>query len=83
MQAKRDGLRRHATVYTSGNNIDFRFDHKQAQRPRTLVLRSESVEPPTTTTDPMDQLRKLSDLRDAGLLTIEEFAAKKASVLER
>jgi hypothetical protein len=33
--------------------------------------------------DPMDQLRKLGELRDAGVLTEEEFAAKKADILSR
>lgn len=33
--------------------------------------------------DLMDQLRKLGELRDAGVLTEEEFAAKKADILSR
>jgi hypothetical protein len=33
--------------------------------------------------DPMDQLRKLGELRDAGVLTCDEFEAKKAKLLER
>ncbi len=33
--------------------------------------------------DPMDQLRKLADLRDAGVLTTDEFEAKKADILRR
>ena len=33
--------------------------------------------------DPMEQLRKLGELRDAGILTEEEFAAKKADILGR
>jgi hypothetical protein len=39
------------------------------------------VPPPQT--DVMDQLRKLGELRDAGVLTPEEFAAKKAQLLDR
>ena len=31
----------------------------------------------------MDQLRKLGELRDAGLLTPEEFDAKKSELLAR
>jgi len=30
-----------------------------------------------------DQLRKLADLRDAGIVTAEEFEAKKADLLRR
>lgn len=33
--------------------------------------------------DPMDQLRKLGELRDAGILTDDEFTAKKADILAR
>ncbi|MDX6359659.1 MAG: hypothetical protein QOH37_2713, partial [Nocardioidaceae bacterium] len=33
--------------------------------------------------DPMDQLRKLGELRDAGILTDEEFSTKKAEILKR
>lgn len=38
---------------------------------------------PTQPVDPTDQLRKLAELRDAGILTDEEFAAKKAQLLAR
>jgi len=31
----------------------------------------------------MTQLRKLGELRDAGILTEEEFAAKKSEILSR
>jgi len=34
-------------------------------------------------TDPTDQLRKLGELRDAGVLTVEEFDTKKAELLAR
>ncbi len=33
--------------------------------------------------DPIEQLRKLAELKDAGILTEEEFAAKKAEILSR
>ncbi len=33
--------------------------------------------------DPIDQLRKLGELRDAGVLTASEFEAKKAELLAR
>ncbi|WP_294011696.1 SHOCT domain-containing protein [Sphingomonas sp.] len=31
----------------------------------------------------VDQIRKLAELRDSGVLTEEEFAAKKAELLDR
>jgi hypothetical protein len=33
--------------------------------------------------DPIEQLRKLGELRDAGILTEEEFSAKKTDILSR
>lgn len=33
--------------------------------------------------DPIEQIRKLAELRDAGILTVEEFEAKKADLLSR
>lgn len=42
-----------------------------------------SNEAPVTTGDPVEQMTKLASLRDAGLITSEEFDAKKAEILER
>lgn len=36
---------------------------------------------PVITDEMVDQLKKLGELRDAGILTEDEFAAKKAAVL--
>jgi hypothetical protein len=36
---------------------------------------------PAATIDPMDQLRKLADLRDSGVVTEAEFQAKKRQLL--
>lgn len=38
---------------------------------------------PTDAADPYAQLRPLGELRDSGILTEEEFAAKKAEILSR
>jgi hypothetical protein len=38
---------------------------------------------PTFGSDHMDQLKKLGDLRDAGVLTAEEFQTKKTEILGR
>lgn len=37
--------------------------------------------PSGLSTEAMDQLKKLADLRDAGVLTEEEFATQKARIL--
>lgn len=39
--------------------------------------------PVTAAVDPMDQLRKLAELHDAGVVTDEEFAVKKAKLLDQ
>src|SRR5690349_17276904 len=37
--------------------------------------------PPPPAVDPIEQLKKLAELKDQGILTEEEFAAEKAKVL--
>lgn len=41
------------------------------------------AEVPTPPSDPIEQLRRLGEVRDAGIVTEEEFAAKKAEILSR
>ena len=92
VQAKKDGmLYTKVTAFASGNNIDFRFGHDEAQRFKDvlmqLVLQGPAAPPaaPAAAAQPdvMDQLKKLGELRDAGVLTDEEFTAKKADLLDR
>lgn len=91
VQAQKDGIAfTKVTVYASGNNIEFRFSHGEAQRFKDalmgLVLKGSqpaaAVAAPVQP-DVMDQLKKLGELRDAGVLTPEEFDAKKADLLDR
>jgi len=42
---------------------------------------NEATKPGMLTDEVVDQLKKLADLRDAGVLTDKEFAAKKAKLL--
>jgi hypothetical protein len=37
----------------------------------------------TAAPDPVEQIKKLAELRDAGVVTEEEFAAKKAQLLDQ
>lgn len=87
VQAKKDGHRTLVTVFASGNNIDFRFEHNEAQQFKdalmALVLGSGSPEPRADEPDPVEQIRRLGELRDQGLVTEAEFDAKKAAILER
>lgn len=44
--------------------------------------RHYAQQPPTASgPDPLEQLKKLAELRDTGVLTEEEFQAKKAKIL--
>lgn len=56
-----------------------------ADRLRTLGIRDkfQGAAPAAGGTDVADQLRKLGELRDAGVLTAEEFDAKKTELLAR
>jgi hypothetical protein len=93
VQAKKDNmLWTRVTVYASGNNIDFRFGHDEAHRFRDVVtelILNQGQTPPVTPSpmstppDAMDQLKKLGELRDGGILTLEEFEAKKVEILKR
>lgn len=50
---------------------------------RRRLHTKEEAGTPSAQADPLDQLKKLGELRDAGILTPEEFEAKKAALLER
>lgn len=49
--------------------------------PGPEIVDAVVVEPPAV--DPIAQLKELGALRDAGILTEEEFAAKKTDILSR
>jgi hypothetical protein len=96
---KRDGLLNTLVqVITSGNTIDFRVSHSEAAQVRqvlqSLILGSPPAQaaptaPPVTEAsasapvDVVEQIKKLSELRDSGILTDDEFIAKKADLLSR
>lgn len=87
VQAKKDGMvHTKVTVFASGNNIDFRFNHGEAAQFKTvltdLILRGSAPAPAASApVDLADQLGKLAALRDQGILTDDEFAAQKAKLL--
>ncbi len=78
-------------LHTSHDDLAFKtfeekdlFDRVYA---RLEELREEGgakpQSPPPVSSDPIEQLRKLGELRDAGVVTDAEFAAKKAELLAR
>ena len=52
-----------------------------AAQPRNPAPTGDAESP--STDEPMEQLRKLGELRDAGVLTAAEFEAKKHQLLDR
>ncbi|MFJ3285490.1 SHOCT domain-containing protein [Streptomyces sp. NPDC086669] len=95
---KRDGLMfTKVVVVASGNNIDFRVPHDAAPRIKALLTdlilgripgaeQAPAPAPapaPHAAPTPVEQLRQLAELRDAGILSDEEFTTKKAEILAR
>lgn len=101
---EKDGLRNtKVKVITSGNTIDFRVGHGDAEQIKQLLtslvlgthpeqqsgvsgqsgLVMTSGTPPTQPLDIADQIKKLAELKDAGVLSLEEFDAKKSELLGR
>lgn len=62
---------------------------EEQRRANTMTYSQQAPPPapaapaPAAAPDPIEQLRKLGELRDAGVLTDEEFEAKKAAILAR
>ena len=53
-------------------------------RERVIAVGAPQEEPmQTAASDPAEQLKKLADLHQSGLLTDEEFAAKRTAIVER
>lgn len=81
------------TVFVSGNKAEIKNVSKgdgkaivDLVRNRTSTggaVAAPAAGAPASTTDPMVQLKQLGELRDAGILSDEEFAAKKAEILAR
>ncbi|HEV8452368.1 MAG TPA: SHOCT domain-containing protein, partial [Gaiellales bacterium] len=71
-----------------------RFRHEDAQSFRSAIMplviaaghppNQQAVSTPTAAeADAADQIRKLAELRDAGIVSEEEFQTKKAELLKR
>jgi hypothetical protein len=83
-----------ATSNQFGPNLVLLLTHKkhaeEGRRVMDAIQRLVGVQadvadpsPATTTPDSTDLLRKLAELRDAGVLSDDEFAAKKQEILDR
>lgn len=84
-------------VFASGNKAEIKNMNKDDGKEMADALRERLADSPASQTlatsasapaaasgpDVMEQLKKLGELRDAGVLTPEEFDAKKADLLSR
>ena len=75
-------------IHASGNRAEItQVMHGQADEVarqfRAVTQRPNAPATSTPEPDVLDQIRKLSELRDAGGLSSNEFEAKKATLLRR
>lgn len=98
------GLQTKLTVITSGNTIEMRIAHREADEVRAVLMQlvagnhpsqlapktAQVSTPPASQSgamasqpDAAAQLQQLASLRDAGILTADEFMAKKTEILAR
>ncbi len=90
------GVARTAVIAGTASTVAGRVNHRQQQKwagegqpaqpaqPQYAAPPPQYVEPaaaPEPQEDPMERLKKLAELRDAGILTEEEFSAEKAKIL--
>jgi hypothetical protein len=68
-------------IQQNANTMRYQSQVQQVQPAR--AAEPVAAAPASDSLDPFAQLRKLGELRDAGILTDEEFAAKKAEILSR
>jgi len=82
------GVARVAVVSGTATAVSNRVSRRQADRwaqqaPQQQAPSYQEVPPPAAApaVDPVEQLAKLGELRQSGVLTEEEFAAQKAKIL--
>ena len=81
-------------IHTAGGAVEFRVSHKEAEQTRTLVNRlmledgvttvqvqQAPAQAPVPGLDVASEIARFADLRDRGILTDAEFAAKKTQLL--
>jgi len=82
------GVARTAVVAGTATAVSNRVSRRQAERwaaqdaqPGGYYEAAPPAAAPSSAADPIEQLTKLAELRDKGVLTEEEFAAQKAKLL--
>ncbi len=77
-------------MHTSHDDLEFKTFDKQKLEALVQVIESRMAKANATSTEsssnnqhPLEVLKKLGELRDAGVITTEEFEAKKREILSR
>ena len=88
VEARNDGIYGKLDVHGSGNSISFRTSQPEAHKIRAIVMdlmqtSRSPVSSAAPSLSPAEQIKQLGELRDAGLLSDEEFNAKKKELLDR
>lgn len=90
VNARNSGVFCELSVHGSGNSIDFRTNQISGPWARTVIMGAMTAgRAPAPAAAPADQvdhagsLGKLAELHAQGVLTDDEFAAKKAEILAR
>jgi hypothetical protein len=92
VQVKRGAWYHDVTVYASGNTIVLSVDAASAEQLRALIMTQIAGGPPPAPAPAapqpagpsiVEQIKHLGELRDAGLISAEEFEAKKTDLLSR
>jgi hypothetical protein len=92
VQTRKTGALTLVHVHAGGDRVRFRFTHDDAQRFKeavTKLILDRSAAAQASRPEPVaasivsvaDEIRKLAELRDDGILTEEEFRAQKAKLL--
>ena len=77
-------------VHTSHDDLEFKTFSKESELAlveaiesgRGLKTEAVTTENNTASNDPFEQLKKLSELKAAGIITDEEFQAKKIKLMD-
>jgi hypothetical protein len=76
------GMARTAVIAGTATAVSNNVSRRQARRwSADEEPQAEAAAPVASTDDDIAQLQKLGELRDQGILTEEEFAAKKKQIL--
>ena len=64
-----------------GGSMLFGMNMAQSLTPQAMPVTSEPTKPALSIDEQMDAVKKLKELLDVGILTQDEFAAKKKEIL--